>query len=232
MPRVLIVEDEVAIAETLLYALRGEGFEAQWTRLGGEAVSLLREAAVDLVVLDVGLPDMTGFEVCKSIRQFSDVPVIFLTARAGEVDRVVGLEIGADDYVVKPFSPREVAARVRAILKRSRGTYPPSVNRTGKGGEFLVDTGRASITYHGQTLRLTPHEFRLLQALLARPEQVFSREQLLAVVGQPADAGYERNIDGHIKSLRAKLREIAPEHEPIQTHRGFGYSYQPGGAEP
>jgi two-component system catabolic regulation response regulator CreB len=228
MPRVLIVEDEVAIAETLLYALRGEGFEATWTRLGGEAVSLLREEQIDLVILDVGLPDVTGFEACKAIRQFSDVPVIFLTARAGEIDRVVGLEIGADDYVVKPFSPREVVARVRVILKRSGATA--STAAAGVGGGFQVDSGRARISFLGQPLRLTPHEFRLMQAMLARPEHVFSREQLLAVLGQPAEAGYERNIDGHIKSLRAKLREISPEQEPIQTHRGFGYSYQPGKA--
>ena len=243
MPKVLVVEDEVAIADALLYALGSEGFGTAWVRLAGEALALLRgeggqQPDIDFVILDVGLPDQNGFEACKQLRQFSDVPVMFLTARAGEVDRVVGLEIGADDYVVKPFSPREVTARVRAILKRS-GRGAPSAQPAGPAApdrvaaaeqEFEVDASRAQILFLGQALKLTPHEFRLLQKLVTQPQRVFSREQLLAALGQPADAGYERNIDGHIKSLRAKLRELAPEREPIQTHRGFGYSYQPGKA--
>jgi len=220
--QILVVEDEVAIADTLLYALTGEGFGARRVALAAEALELLRGGGIDLVILDVGLPDMTGFEACKQLRRFSNVPVMFLTARAEEVDRVVGLEIGADDYVVKPFSPREVVARVRAILKRSAGNGAPPA-----GQEFHVDMERLQIHYRGQLLKLTALEFRLLQQLLAFPERVQSREQLLAAVGVPADAGYERNIDTHIKALRAKLREVAPEHDPIQTHRGFGYSYQP-----
>src|SRR5690606_22756639 len=139
----------------------------------------------------------------------------------------------ADDYVVKPFSPRELMARVRAILKRSAGlsgVANGTANGNGNGhGEFTVDTARLLIHYRGQLLRLTALEFRLLQQLLSHPEQVQGREQLLAAVGIAADAGYERNIDTHIKSLRAKLRAIAPDREPIVTHRGFGYSYQPGG---
>lgn len=236
MPRVLVVEDEVAIADTLLFALGNEGFETRWTRLAGEALVILRAEPVDLVILDVGLPDMTGFEACKVLRQFSTVPVMFLTARAGEVDRVVGLEIGADDYVVKPFSPREVVARVRAILKRSispRGGATAGVS-TAHGpsvvaAEFHVDATRALIEFLGHALSLTPHEFQLLQKLVSQPQRVWSREQLLAAIGQPADVGYERNVDGYIKSLRAKLREVDASREPIQTHRGFGYSYQPGG---
>jgi two-component system, OmpR family, catabolic regulation response regulator CreB len=236
MPQVLVVEDEVAIADTLLFALGSEGFATRWTRLAGEALAILRSEPIDLVILDVGLPDMTGFEACKSLRQFSTVPVMFLTARAAEVDRVVGLEIGADDYVVKPFSPREVVARVRAILKRSgaagSGTPVASSPATGSAAnaaEFHVDATRARIVFLGQALTLTPHEFRLLQKLLSQPQRVWSREQLLAAIGQPADVGYERNVDGYIKSLRAKLREVDAGREPIQTHRGFGYSYQPDG---
>jgi two-component system catabolic regulation response regulator CreB len=227
MPRqILIVEDEVAIADTLLFALGSEGFAAQRVSLAREALELLRTQSIDLVILDVGLPDMTGFEACKQLRQFTAVPVMFLTARAEEIDRVVGLEIGADDYVVKPFSPREVVARVRAILKRSVGTAPHAAN----GGEFRIDGERLQIHYRGSLLKLTALEFRLLQQLVAQPERVHSREQLLGVLGIRPDAGYERNIDTHIKALRAKLREVAPEHEPIQTHRGFGYSYQPAAA--
>ena len=221
MPSILIVEDEIAIADTLLFALQGEGFGVQRVALAQEALATLRAIPIDLVILDVGLPDMSGFECCKALRRFSAVPVMFLTARAEEVDRVVGLEIGADDYVVKPFSPREVVARVRAILKRSGSGVALAP------GEFEVDLSRLAIRYRGQPLKLTALEFRLLQQFAGAPERVFSREELLASVGAATDAGYERNVDTHIKSLRAKLREIAPEAEPIQTHRGFGYSYQP-----
>jgi two-component system, OmpR family, catabolic regulation response regulator CreB len=221
MPQILIVEDEVAIADALLFALNGNGFTARH-------VSLLRRDRIDLVILDVGLPDMTGFEACKQLRQFTAVPVMFLTARAEEIDRVVGLEIGADDYVVKPFSPREVVARVRAILKRSSGSAGAPASKSDE--EFHVDHERLQIHFCNHLLKLTALEFRLLLQLLAAPERVLSREQLLAGVGMTPDAGYERNIDTHIKALRAKLREVAPTREPIQTHRGFGYSYRPPGA--
>jgi two-component system, OmpR family, catabolic regulation response regulator CreB len=207
----------------LLFALSSEGFAAQRVALAGEALALLRRGGIDLVILDVGLPDMTGFELCKQLRQFSTVPVMFLTARAEEIDRVVGLEIGADDYVVKPFSPREVVARVRAILKRT--TAAPAVPIS--NAEFHVDHERLQIHCSGRLLKLTALEYRLLAQLVGAPGRVHSREQLLEGVGMPAAVGYERNIDSHIKALRAKLREVAPEREPIQTHRGFGYSYQP-----
>jgi two-component system catabolic regulation response regulator CreB len=219
MPHILIVEDEAAIADTLIFALQGEGFGTTWLSLGQEALAHQRQTPADLIILDIGLPDISGFETCKQLRRFTEVPVMFLSARDGEIDRVVGLEIGADDYVVKPFSPREVAARVKAILKRvGPGVAPAS---------FHVDLERMQIQYRGQPLGLTRHEFRLLQSLLEQPERVFSREQLLDAVGVPADAGYERNIDSHIKSLRSKLRSIAADAEPIQTHRGLGYSYSP-----
>jgi two-component system catabolic regulation response regulator CreB len=227
MRQILVVEDEVAIADTLLFALTSDGFAARRVVLAGEALELLRGGGFDLVILDVGLPDMSGFEACRQLRAFSAMPVMFLTARGEEIDRVVGLEIGADDYVVKPFSPREVVARVRAILKRSAGT----ASLPGTIDEFQVDAQRLLIKYLGQPLKLTALEFRLLQQLLARPEQVQSREQLLLALGMAHDAGYERNIDTHIKALRARLREVAPEREPIQTHRGFGYSYQPAAAQ-
>ena len=223
MPHILIVEDESAIADPLVYALQAEGFRTTWLSLAGEALAFQEATPADLLILDVGLPDISGFEACKRLRRFSDVPVIFLTARDGEIDRVVGLEIGADDYVVKPFSPREVAARVKAILKRVAPRAEPAT----PNGPFQVEEARFLIHYHGQPLGLTRHEFRLLQALLGQPQRVFSREQLLDAVGVPADAGYERNIDSHIKSLRAKLRQVAAEAEPIQTHRGLGYSYDP-----
>ncbi|VXB18546.1 DNA-binding response regulator in two-component regulatory system with CreC [Pseudomonas sp. 8AS] len=222
MSHILIVEDEAAIADTLIYALQAEGYATTWLPLAEAALAFQQRSPADLLILDVGLPDISGFEACKRLRRFSEVPVIFLTARDAEIDRVVGLEIGADDYVVKPFSPREVAARVKAILKRMapRAVEPASAPR----GPFLLDETRVQIHYHGQLLGLTRHEFRLLQTLLGQPERVFSREQLLDGVGVAADAGYERNIDSHIKSLRAKLRQVAADAEPIQTHRGLGYS--------
>lgn len=224
MPNILIVEDEAAIADTLVYALHQEGFATHWLGLAGEALDYLKLHDVDLVILDVGLPDLSGFEACRQIRRFSEVPIMFLTARGDEVDRIVGLEIGADDYVVKPFSPREVAARVRVILKRITPQVPDE-RESLADGPFKVDEARLQIHYHGELLNLTRYEFRLLQKLLSQPDRVFSREQLLDAVGISAEAGYERTIDGHIKSLRAKLRSIAADAEPIQTHRGLGYSY-------
>jgi len=224
MPHILIVEDEAAIADTLIFALQGEGHSTEWVTLGQAALERQRQQPADLVILDIGLPDISGFETCRQLRRFSEVPVMFLSARDGEIDRVVGLEIGADDYVVKPFSPREVAARVRAILKRMAPQATASVSTS---TPFNLDTLRMQIHSREQLLNLTRHEFRLLQCLLEQPERVFSREQLLDAVGVAADAGYERTIDSHIKSLRAKLRGVAADAEPIQTHRGLGYSYNP-----
>ena len=172
--------------------------------------------------------DITGFEACKQLRKFSNVPVIFLTARGDELDRVVGLEIGADDYVVKPFSPREVAARVKVILKRiTPAATVQIIPQVLPDNDFKIDSEKLQIFYHHQLLQLTRIEFKLLQTLVDQPQRVFSRDQLLTAVGAVADAGYDRSIDTHIKTLRAKLRAIAPDAEPIQTQRGFDYSYQP-----
>ncbi|MCL8338867.1 two-component system response regulator CreB [Pseudomonas mosselii] len=223
MPHILIVEDESAIADTLVYALQADGHSTEWVTLGSAAVEQQRQRPADLVILDIGLPDINGFETCRQLRRFSEVPVMFLSARDAEIDRVLGLEIGADDYVVKPFSPREVAARVRAILKR----MAPRLDAASESMPFQLDTLAMRISYRGQPLTLTRHEFRLLQSLLAQPRRVFSREQLLDGLGVASDVGYERTIDSHIKSLRAKLRQVAPDAEAIQTHRGLGYSYSP-----
>lgn len=223
MPHILIVEDEAAIADTLVYALQADGHSTEWVTLGSAALDQQRQRPSDLIILDIGLPDISGFETCRQLRRFTEVPVMFLSARDGEIDRVVGLEIGADDYVVKPFSPREVAARVRAILKRMAPRAEPATDTV----LFQLDTLRMQITYRGQPLTLTRHEFRLLQSLLEQPQRVFSREQLLDALGVASDVGYERTVDSHIKSLRAKLRQVAGDAEPIQTHRGLGYSYSP-----
>jgi two-component system catabolic regulation response regulator CreB len=227
-PTILVVEDETAIADTVLYALRSEGFAAEHVLLGGEVAAKVRAGRVDLVVLDVGLPDITGFEVCRQLRTFSDLPVIFLTARDGEIDRVVGLELGADDYVVKPFSPRELVARVRARLRRR--AQPPSAEWQALG-RFEIDREGRRIRFAGQALDLTRYEYGLLEALLQRPGAVLSRAQLMDRVWSDALDSGDRTVDTHIKTLRAKLREIdAATEDTIRTHRGLGYSIDVGAA--
>jgi len=219
METVLLIEDEAAIADTVVYALETEGFRVEWLRLGSDGVERLERGDVGLVVLDIGLPDGSGFEFCKIMRRFSNAPILFLTARDAEVDRVVGLEIGADDYVTKPFSPRELAARVKAILRRTRGDAP-EVARDG----FELDAGRALIRYCGQVLQLTHYEYLILKTLLHRPGQVYTRRQIMQQVWEnPLDSD-DRSVDTHIKGIRGKLRRIAPEREPLKTHRGIGYS--------
>jgi two-component system, OmpR family, catabolic regulation response regulator CreB len=227
MPQVLIVEDESSIAESLLFVLRAEGFATHWETLATKGLEYIQQHPVDLVIMDVGLPDITGFEACKQLRRFSDVPLIFLTARGEELDRVIGLEIGADDYVVKPFSPREVAARVKVILKR-RTTIESAKSTTSVNQEFDVDEQRKIIYFFGTGLSLTKLEYQLLEHLIKRPGHVLSREQLLQAVGIANDANYDRSIDTHIKTIRSKLRQINEESDPIKTQRGFGYFYQPG----
>jgi two-component system catabolic regulation response regulator CreB len=224
-PTILVVEDEPAIADTIVYALESEGFRCQRLEVGAGVAELLERQPVALVVLDIGLPDMSGIEVCRRIRQRHDVPVIFLTARASEIDRVVGLELGADDYVTKPFSPRELAVRTKAVLRRARhgggGPPPPATS-------FALDEERRQISYHGKPLDLSRYEYRLLAVLLKRPGRVYSRDELLDLVWDEPEASLDRTVDAHVKNLRAKLREIRPDLDPIATHRGMGYSLKEG----
>ncbi|WP_332861638.1 two-component system response regulator CreB [Janthinobacterium svalbardensis] len=216
---VLIVEDEQAIADSIAYALRTDGFTPRHVTLGEQALAVLRsEAAPQLVVLDIGLPDMSGLEVCRRLRQFSDVPVIFLTARSDEIDRIVGLEIGADDYVTKPFSPRELVARIRVILRRVGTGVAPAPAR------FELRVLEARVLFHGQPLELTRYEYLLLKTLLEHPGHVLSRAQLMERVWSAAPDTLDRTVDAHVKSLRAKLRAIDAQADPIHTHRGLGYS--------
>lgn len=219
--RVLVVEDEPTIADALAYALRREGFEVVWCRLCAEAEQALGQGSVDFVVLDVGLPDGSGFDFCRRLRTRSSVPVLFLTARGDEVDRIVGLEIGADDYVVKPFSPREVATRVRAILRRAAPAMAEP--RTEPSG-LVIDEARLRARFRGVELPLTLSEFRLLATLQGARGRVCSRARLLDALGEAAEDTGERTIDSHIRSLRAKLRAVDPDSEPVETHRGAGYA--------
>ena len=225
-PTILIVEDEAAIAETIAYALRAEGHAAEHVLLGSAVVPRVQAGGIDLVVLDVGLPDMTGFDVCRALRAVSDVPVIFLTARETEIDRVLGLELGADDYVVKPFSPRELVARVRARLRRRAQTAQTRWQRI---DAFELDREGRRIRYRGHLLDLTRYEYGVLEALLARPGAVLSRAQLMDRVWADVLDSSDRTVDTHIKTLRAKLRVAGGvETDPIRTHRGLGYSLEAG----
>lgn len=226
---ILVVEDEAAIAETITYALQTEGFVPVWKTTGADALAAAAEQPVALVVLDVGLPDMSGFDVCRELQRAGRVPVIFLTARSSEVDKIVGLELGADDYVAKPFSPRELSARVRAVLRRTReenapvALTPPAHGRA-RFGIWQHDEARCRISYRGFPLELTRNEYRLLAALIVAPGRVFNRDQLMTAAWDDPGASLDRTVDAHIKTLRAKLRTVAPEHDPIVTHRGLGYS--------
>ncbi len=220
--RILLVEDELAIAGTVLYALREDGYEAVHCLTAGDALAQAAVSEFDLAILDVGLPDLGGFALCRRLRERRDLPVIFLTARQEEADRILGFELGADDYVPKPFSPRELMARVRAVLRRARPD--PSAPAAVPSGDFLHDADGMRIRYRGRLLELTRYEYGLLAALLARPGAVLSRVQLMdRVWGDALDSG-DRTIDTHVKTLRAKLHAIAPGADPIRTHRGLGYS--------
>ena len=220
MATVLLIEDEAAIADNVIYALETEGFGVEWKALGREGLGFIRSDSPDLVILDVGLPDGNGFELCKQIRAFSNVPIIFLTARSEEIDRIVGLEIGADDYVTKPFSPRELAARVKVILKRAANSPAASPD-----GAFEIDDERSLIQYGGRRLDLTRYEYLIFRLLLKRPQRIFSREEIMDRVWDEPEASFDRAVDTHIKTLRAKLRAVCDDQEPIKTHRGMGYSF-------
>ncbi|MEO8056915.1 MAG: two-component system response regulator CreB [Burkholderiales bacterium] len=225
-PRILIVEDEPGIADTLQYALRTEGFEPVCCATGEEALASAHAEPPALVILDVGLPDTSGFEVFKRLRASSDVPVVFLTARSDEIDRVVGLELGADDYINKPFSPRELVARVRGILRRSSKSAVPAGSAVPAPTVLPVhvDEGRRQIRFYGRALELSRYEFGLLQTLASRPGHVFSRDALLDRVWGDATESLDRTVDAHVKTLRAKMKLVAPALEPIRTHRGSGYA--------
>lgn len=228
MPRILLVEDETAIADTVLYALREEGHEAVHCLTAGAALDAAAHGRFDLAILDVGLPDLGGFALCRQLRAGGDLPVIFLTARQAEADRVLGFELGADDYVPKPFSPRELAARVRAVLRRAQRAEGGGAHQAAHAPGFEHDGEGMRVRYHGRLLELTRYEYGLLAALLARPGAVLSRAQLMdRVWGDALDTG-DRTIDTHVKTLRAKLKAIAPEADPIRTHRGLGYSLDAG----
>ena len=217
--RILIIEDEPAISDNIQFVLESEGLDTVRVATGLAAGPILDEGPVDLIVLDIGLPDVNGFELLKEIRRTHATPIILLTARTAEIDRVLGLEIGADDYVPKPFSPRELAARVKAVLRRCKPA--PGAKRE---DAFVVNTSRRTISFFGTALELSKYEYDILRQFIARRGHVFSREQLMDLVWDQPETSLDRTIDAHIKNIRAKLRAMRPDLEPILTHRGSGYS--------
>lgn len=229
MPHVLLVEDEPAIADTLVYALETECFQVTHSLTGAAALEAVACAAIDFAILDIGLPDMTGLEICKALRETTNIPVLFLTARDAEVDRILGLELGGDDYVTKPFSPREVVARVRAILRRSQSSTPAAVPVKNETRGLGHDSATMRIHCAGKMLDLTAHEYKLLLVRMEKPGRVFTRDQLLDHAWVDPGAVTDRTIDAHVKSIRAKLRIASPGAELfIETRRGLGYSYTCG----
>jgi DNA-binding response OmpR family regulator len=223
---VLVVDDEVALAKVVAGYLEREGFAVVQAHDGPTAVSLARSALPDLIVLDVMLPGIDGVEVCRQVRLFTDAYIIMLTARDEEVDKVVGLSVGADDYLVKPFSPRELIARVRAMLRRPR-VVPASPSVTALG-DLVVDEESRSVTVAGSRVELTRTEFDLLATMAARPRLAFSRRQLIDAVWGADWYGDEHLVDVHVGHLRRKLGDDASQPRYVRTVRGVGYGMGPG----
>jgi DNA-binding response OmpR family regulator len=221
--KILVVEDDPRISEVLEYALKTDGYDVQTAQRGREAAELARKSSPGLIVLDVGLPDIDGFEVCRLVRTFSNVPVIFLTSRSDEIDRVVGLEIGGDDYVVKPFSPRELLARIKAILRRNHRPEKAGAHDREEAvlryGPITIDPEKFRIRCEGREIILTAQEFKLLELLVRHPGRVFTREQVLNRAWGEGGLVADRTIDVHVKSLRKKFGKF----EFIETVRGIGY---------
>ena len=220
--RILIVEDEPKLAALMSDYLIQANFRTTHIANGLEVIPAIRESMPDLILLDLMLPGRDGIDICKEIRDFSQVPVVMVTARVEEIDRLLGLQLGADDYICKPFSPREVVARVQAILRRSTQWLRDSASHD----ELSIDETRHAATYAGQKLDLTPVEFRLLKTLHQHKGRVFSREQLMNNLYEDYRVVTDRTVDSHIKNLRRKLDAISPEHELIRSVYGVGYKYE------
>jgi DNA-binding response OmpR family regulator len=221
--KILVVDDEPRIVRVLKGYLESAGFQVIAAYDGTEALAAFRHEAPDLIVLDLMLPEVDGLDVARAIRRASDVPLIMLTARVDEADRLIGLELGADDYVTKPFSPREVVARVRAVLRRAGGAEPAS--RTLSVGDIALDLDKRQVKVSGRQVELTPTEFDLLAALMESPGRIFSRMQLLDKVQGYTYEGYERTIDAHVKNLRQKIEEDPRHPGYILTVYGLGYKF-------
>lgn len=218
--RILIVEDDAKIADMLANYLQMHGFVTDWCADGQEALARVRRQVPALLLLDLMLPGLDGLAVCSAVRAFSAVPIIMVTARIDEIDRLLGLDTGADDYVCKPFSPREVVARIKALLRRSEGALAKKMPAA-----FAVDEARQQISWRGQALPLTPVEFRLMRLLMSRPGQVFARAKLLDTAHEDLREVSDRAIDSHIKNLRRKLEQAGTGEAGISSVYGVGYRF-------
>ncbi len=224
MSRILVVDDDPGIVKLVRTYLEQVGFEVAVAYDGKKAMQIARNDRPDLVILDLMLPEMDGWDVCRALRKESDVPIIMLTARVEESDKLIGLELGADDYVTKPFSPRELVARVRSVLRRVEG-MPARPERLSHG-DITVDLSRHLVEVRGQPIDLTPTEFDLLATMMEDPGRAFSRSQLLEAVQGYAYDGYERTIDVHIKNLRQKIEQDARNPQRVKTVYGIGYKFE------
>jgi len=224
MSQVLVVDDDPGIVKVVRAYLEQAGFEVSVAYDGKKAMQIARNERPDLVILDLMLPEMDGWDVCRALRKESDVPIIMLTARVEESDKLIGLELGADDYVTKPFSPRELVARVRSVLRRVGGM--PSRPERFSRGEITIDLSRHSVQVRGEAIDLTPTEFDLLATLMEDPGRAFTRSQLLQSVQGYAYEGYERTIDVHIKNLRHKMEADPRNPQYVKTVYGVGYKFE------
>ncbi len=220
---ILIIEDDRNTAALIATYLEREGFTTESVHDGAEALALARQRPPGFVILDVMLPQLDGWEICRELRKLSDVPILMLTAREEEIDRVLGLSLGADDYVIKPFSPRELVERVKAILRRT--TRRPQAETQFSHGDLTLDTEKLRVTLAGQPVELTSVEFKLLQALIRSPGKVFSRDDLLSQIYEHGESVIDRVVDVHIGHLRLKLGDDPAEPHFIETVRGFGYRF-------
>jgi DNA-binding response OmpR family regulator len=225
--RILVVDDEVQIVRVLRGYLEKAGFTVLTAHDGEEALRIARQESPDLVILDLMLPGIDGLDACRMLRKESNVPIIMLTARVEETDRIIGLEVGADDYVTKPFSPREIVARVRAVLRRTRGAeMAPEDDEILEMGNLRLDIARHSLMIGERMVELTPSEFEILRAMMRAPARVFTRVQLLEAAQGVAYEGYERTIDTHIKNLRQKIETEPRRPQYLHTVHGVGYKMQ------
>ena len=222
MKHVLIVEDEKKLADVLIAYLNQNQFKVTHFESGSDVVDWVKSNQPNIILLDLMLPDVNGKDLCKEIRQFSMVPIIMVTAMIDEIDRLIGLELGADDYVCKPFSPKEVVARVKAVLRRSEG----GLNHGEMYDAFEVNDKTYSIKLHQDRLDLTPVEFRLLKMFLQSPGRVFNRDQILNNIFEDGRIVLDRTVDTHVKNLRHKLKTASPEHDYIRSVYGIGYSFE------
>lgn len=224
--RILVVEDEAGLADSIQYALEAEGFEVDVAATGISGLESARADRPDLIILDLMLPEMSGLDVCRQVRIFSDVPIVMLTAKDSEADKVSGLELGADDYMTKPFSMRELVARVRAHLRRSSrtGVFADS-NEVLRGGSVEMDIDAHVVRLHGDEVELRPKEFELLESLMRRKNRLAARHTLIDEVWGPSYFGDTKTLDVHIKRLRQKLEADSSNPEQIVTVRGLGYKF-------